>query len=250
MLRLPVIRGVIDRRILVNYRVDPEAIARIVPAPFRPKTIHGYAIGGICLIRLKHLRPKFVPSSFGMTSENAAHRIAVEWDDENGIAREAVFIPRRDSSSRFNSLAGGRIIPGIHHHATFKVREEDNDYSVALMSDDGETRVSVMGRVADALPSTSIFHSLDEASRFFETGSLGYSATEEAARFHGLSLRCETWRVEPLDVRSVESSFFDDLTRFPAGAAAFDCALLMRGIEHEWESEEDMCCACPRASHL
>ncbi len=57
MMRLPVIRGVIDRRILVNYRVDPDVMARIVPSPFRPQIVGGYAIAGICLIRLRRIRP-------------------------------------------------------------------------------------------------------------------------------------------------------------------------------------------------
>ena len=40
-MRIPVIRGVIDRRILVNYHVDPNVLAALLPAPFRPKVIHG-----------------------------------------------------------------------------------------------------------------------------------------------------------------------------------------------------------------
>jgi hypothetical protein len=38
-----------------------------------------------------------------------------------------------------------------------------------------------------------------------------------------------------LKVTSVYSSFFSDKSIFPKGSIAFDNALLMRGIEHEWE---------------
>lgn len=55
-MNIPVIRGLIDRRILVNYRVDPEALKRILPPQFRPKTIKGVGIAGICLIRLKDIK--------------------------------------------------------------------------------------------------------------------------------------------------------------------------------------------------
>lgn len=115
-MRIPVVRGLIARRILVNYRFDPEALARVLPPPFRPKLVAGYGIAGICLIRLQHIRPKFLPGVLGVASENAAHRIAVEWT-ENGLMRERVYIPRRDTSSRFNSLFGGRLFPGVHHQA-------------------------------------------------------------------------------------------------------------------------------------
>ena len=36
-MRIPVIQGVIDRRILINYRVQPDVLARHLPAPFRPR---------------------------------------------------------------------------------------------------------------------------------------------------------------------------------------------------------------------
>src|SRR5688572_23448880 len=94
-MRLPRIRGVIDRRMLVNIRVDPEVAAKVIPAPFRPKLAGGYAVGGVCLIRLKQFRPTFLPAAIGIGSENAAHRFAVEWDHA-GRTREGVYIPRRD----------------------------------------------------------------------------------------------------------------------------------------------------------
>lgn len=246
MIRLPTIQGVIDRRILVNYRVDPAVAQRLLPPPFRPKLAHGYAVAGVCLIRLKHIRPAFLPIAAGMASENAAHRFAVQWD-RDGRRQEGVFIPRRDTSSRFNAIVGGRLFPGEHHHARFDVDESADRLRVSYASDDGSTRVSVAGRIAESLPAGSIFASLQEASDFFEAGSLGYSATSDPTRYDGLELRCKTWSVEPLAVERVESSFFGDLTKFPPGAATFDCALLMRGVQHEWDGREDLC--CPPISH-
>ena len=61
-MKIPVIRGVIDRRILVNDRVDPRILAPLVPPPFRPKIVRGEGLVGICLIRLNHGRPAFVPA--------------------------------------------------------------------------------------------------------------------------------------------------------------------------------------------
>ena len=240
-MRLPAIQGLIDRRILVNYRVDAEVAARCLPAPFRPKLFRGYAIAGVCLIRLKHLRPTFLPFRVGIGSENAAHRFAVEWDDD-GKVREGVFIPRRDSSSRLNCLLGGRLVPGEHHHARFDVSETDEQLHVSLQSRDGATRMSVKGRVTSELPATSVFSSLEESSRFFEAGSVGYSATRDGGRFDGLELRCDGWSVQPLAVDEARSSFFDDQERFPSGSATLDHALLMRGVTHMWHGLDDLCC--------
>src|SRR4051794_8558964 len=100
--------GEIERRLLVNYRVDPAALAGLLPTGLRPQLVDGQAAAGICLIRLGSLRPKGLPAWVGITTENAAHRIAVEWDDKDGT-RTGVFIPRRDSDSRLTVLLGGRV---------------------------------------------------------------------------------------------------------------------------------------------
>jgi len=241
-MRIPVVRGIIDRRILVNFRIEPDVMARHLPAPFRPKLANGYAIGGICLIRLKKVRPRFLPLPWGIRSENAAHRIAVEWEAE-GRTWEGVYVPRRDTDSRLNTLAGGSIFPGIHNHATFDVAESLERFCVELSSDDGDTHVQVSGVVTDRLPTSSVFRSVEAASDFFEKGVLGYSATTDPGRYDGLELRCRDWRVELLAVDHVESSYFQNGDLFPSRSVEFDCALLMRGIDHEWHGREDLCCA-------
>jgi hypothetical protein len=239
-MRIPVLRGLIDRRILVNFQLRPDALAAMLPPPFRPKLVDGVGMAGICLIRLKHIRPRFLPVTAGISSENAAHRIAVEWE-EQGVLREGVYIPRRDTSSRLNTLVGGRLFPGEHHHARFCVKEVGGHYGVVLDSDDGSTHVAVHGRIASELPACSVFKSLETASEFFARGSLGYSATSKPDQLDGLELRSFAWHVQPLAVERVESSFFEDRIRFPPGSVRFDCALLMRGIEHEWHSREPLC---------
>src|ERR1044071_9711748 len=55
------VHGVIRRRLLVNFRIDPETAQAQLPKPFRPKLHDGYAVGGICLIRLEEIRPRFMP---------------------------------------------------------------------------------------------------------------------------------------------------------------------------------------------
>jgi len=230
---MPTMHGIIDRRMLVNFRVKPETARKLLPPYFRPKIMAGWAMAGICLIRLKDIRPRGFPAALGLTSENAAHRIAVEWD-ENGTTREGVYIPRRDTSSTLQAFVGGRIFPGVHHNAGFEVAELDDGYKLRMRAHDDGTAIDLDARLATALPSTSVFKTIAEVSDFFARGAVGYSATKNPDCCDGLELHATGWHVEPLDVISVHSSFFDDKSRFPAGTLEFDCALLMRNIEHEW----------------
>ncbi|HEU0184496.1 MAG TPA: DUF2071 domain-containing protein [Blastocatellia bacterium] len=238
-MRLPTIEGVIRRRILVNFRADPQIIQNILPPRFRPKLHQGRAIAGICLIRLEHIRPKALPQIIGISSENAAHRIAVLWD-EDGLTQEGVFIPRRDTNSQLNSLLGGRVFPGEHHKADFKVNDNHGRITFSMKSVDGDVAVNLVGKISEELPQTSVFRSLSEASSFFETGSLGYSVTADVNRLDGLRLHTKEWRVEPLAVEQVYSSYFEDEAKFPRGSAEFDHALIMRNIAHEWHTASDL----------
>jgi len=232
---LPAINGTIERRMLVNFRCKPDVLARLLPPPFSPKLVNGWGMAGICLIRLGGLGPAFLPAFCGLTSENAAHRIAVKWD-EDGATREGVFIPRRDTNALLNRLAGGKIFPGIHHAAKFEIIETDNHFKLEMQSEDGESFVRVSVRVSDELPDGSIFSSLAEASDFFRGGALGWSARTAGNEFDGLELHCREWRMESLAVEKVESSFFENSKLFPPSSAKFDSAFLMRNIAHEWRA--------------
>jgi hypothetical protein len=234
-LHLPVMRGMIERRILVNFRCEPSVLARLLPRPFRPKLVNGWGMAGICLIRLGGLRPAFLPWRCGMTSENAAHRVAVEWD-KDGATREGVFIPRRDTNALLNRLMGGRIFPGVHHAANFQVHETDDHYQIQMRSMDGAAFVRVSAQVTDEWRAGSVFGSLAEAMGFFRGGALGWSARMTDNEFDCMELRCNEWRMESLAVEQIESSFFDDAGLFPSGSVKFDSAFLMRGIAHEWHS--------------
>lgn len=234
-MRMPKVAGVVERRLLVNYRVDPDAAARCLPAPFRPQLVDGVAVAGICLIRLGHLRPHRFPDLLPYTTENAAHRFAVEWNAD-GETRTGVYIPRRDSDSLLTVLVGGRVFPGEYHRARFSVREDASRLRVAYVSNDATARVAVDVEVAPSLDGSALFADTDQASRFFEAGSVGFSATREPGRYDGMALRTDAWAVDAGIVREAHSSFFEDRAAFPPGTAEIDCALLMRKVPVVWDS--------------
>lgn len=233
-MKTPVIHGYIDRRILINYTLDPSVATALLPPPFRPLLHNGLAIVGICLIRLKSIKPKGFNSLLGISSENGAHRFAVEWD-ENGITKQGIYIPRRDTSSCINTLAGGRLFPGKHHKAKFSVNEQAGNYNVGFVSSDATT-LTISASETGEFPTTSVFGSLDNVSAFFQNGHTGY--TPAGNSFDGVKLHTYSWKVSPLTVHSVRSSYFENETLFPKGSVVFDNALLMTNIEHEWQMRD------------
>jgi hypothetical protein len=237
-MKAPALAAVMERRILVNYRVDPDLLGSYLPAPFRPVLIGGHGVAGICLIRLGRIRPAGLPAA-GLGSENAAHRVAVCWDGPDGPVT-GVYISRRDTSSRLAALAGGRVFPGHLHLARFRTREDDEGYRIQVGSRDGMVHIEVEAHRAGELPHGSIFTSLDAASGFFRCAPAGYAATPAPGVFDGVELETDGWTLEPLRLDKVASSFFDDRRRFPAGTAEPDSAFLMSGLSTIWHPQAQL----------
>lgn len=181
------------------------------------------------------MRPRSLRKWVGLRSENAVHRVAVEWDSPAGI-KTGVYIPRRDSDSIINVAVGGRLFPGEHHRADFEVSESSEQIRVAFAARDGSAEVDVTVKLEDQLRGSRLFSDTDAASAFFERGSVGFSETHDPTRFDGLALHTDAWRVSAAEVLAAHSSFFSDTSAFPTGSAQLDCALVMRRIPVTWEA--------------
>ena len=221
---------------LLNFRADPSVVSKLLPSPFTSKIYRDSAIVGICLIRLKKVRIKGLPEFIGFGSENAAHRIAVNWTI-SGVQNSGVYIPRRDTSSVLNSMAGGRIFPGEHHHSDFITKEGNGTYELNMSNTDG-TNISVRASLSETYNPGSIFENLDSVSKFFEEGAVGYSPAKR--HYDGIKLNVPKWTVKSMLAEKVESSYFSDPSLFPEGSIEFDNALLMENIEHEWHAMENI----------
>ncbi|MBR7836637.1 DUF2071 domain-containing protein [Actinospica durhamensis] len=259
------IASLIERRLLVNFRLDPEAAARILPAGTRPLLRRGHAVGGICLIRLAGMRRTggtgtALPSladlagRFGLRSEIAVHRIATVWDGPDG-QESGVYIPRRDTDSRLTTLTAGLFLPGEHHLARFEVQEWPDRVRIGFRSADETTHARIEAQAADRLRGSALFADLDEAARFLREAPDGYAALpdaawdgpdaggqsgsgnpggpEESGSERGEQPRREirAFSVRPAALIEVSSSYFEDPERFPPGTAEPDSALLVRDLE-------------------
>lgn len=234
-----VMAGVIDHRILLNYRVDPKVLGKQLPSPLQPKLVKGWGIGGICQVSLSRMRPRGLPALAGVHSHNAAHRIAVRHPDGEGV-----YIPRRDTNSQLNQFAGGRLFPGLYALSQFEVEANGDSYSVEITDEAGHRLMLIQGRVAERVHEGSLFKSVEEGSAFFKAGDTGWSPGKTPGLLDTIELWTREWRIEPFAVTSQHSAYFTDEGLFPAGSVEFDSAFIMRGLEHEWRAHEGLACVC------
>jgi hypothetical protein len=227
---------IIERRLLVNYRIEPDHVTAFLPRPFRPQLVRGYAVGGVCFIRMSRLRPAHIPRAMGMTSENVAHRFAVQWDDAQGT-HAGVYVPRRETSSRVAAIAGRHVFPGAYHLARFDVTESGHSIRIGVRSHDGNVSL-----LAEAVPSmefnSELFPAVDDATAFFRRGALGYSPSAAARDcLDSVRMDAANWAATPMTIARMRSSLFDDPAAFPAGACILDSALLMTNVAARWTAE-------------
>lgn len=223
---MSIVRGVqaqLRRRLLISYRVDPDVAASLLPEGFRPQLVDGSALAGVCVLGLEAIRPRWFAPRWGLRSENAAHRIAVEWDGPEGT-EQGVFIFERHSSAWHPVLFGGRLFPGVHHRARFTTREGSGRY--ALTMDAGAHSIAADVEVGGEWTS-SFFDSVDEASEFYRAGRIGWSYRHDGREVEPVALASDEWAVEGARLHSLRSSFFDAL---PEGAAVFDSVVVMRDL--------------------
>ncbi|WP_217181685.1 DUF2071 domain-containing protein [Streptomyces sp. AC495_CC817] len=220
------VRARLRRRLLISYRLDPDVAARLLPAGFRPQVIDGSALAGVCVLGLEKIRPRWLPATWGLRSENAAHRMAVEWDTADGTQR-GVFIFERHSSAWHAVLLGGRLFPGVHRRARFAVRESGDRYAVEMEA--GHHSLVADVEVGGEWTS-GFFASLDEASEFYRAGRVGWSLARDGRRVEPVALTSEAWAVEGARLHDLRSSFFDAL---PEGSATFDSVVVMRDLPLE-----------------
>jgi hypothetical protein len=223
------VTGCIERRLLVNLRVDPAAVAPYLPAPFRPLEVEGRAIAGLCLIRLTDLRPPGVPRAAALTTENAAHRIAVEWR-AGGRRHTGVWIPWRHTASALTARLGGRAFPAVHERARFEVDDAGDRLRITVIGRDAPIATVTCGATTDLAPG-SVFGSAAAAHDFFvRDGAVGVSPSRRAGRGDVVTLTTGPTTFTPLVVEQGELPRF---TRWWP-EATWDSAFVVRDLPCSW----------------
>jgi len=224
----PAIRGVIERRILVNYRVDLGKLDTVLPEPFKGREVgeSGKGIGSICLMRLGDARVRFAPEAFGFSVETATHRISAV-RNKNGGTEDCVYVPQRVVSSRFCASMGERLLPAELECGDFRVEERNGVCRIRVDCGDEFAGVEIKEKEGGEIEDGSVFESAGSAAEFFCEAGMRYSPSGD--RYEGVELCPREWEMESVEVTGSRSSFFERLD-----GAELDSAFRMEGIEHEW----------------
>jgi len=222
----PAVSGVVESRILVNFRVGLDTLDTVLPEPFRGREVGetGVGIGTVCFTKVTKARPWFVPESLSVGFETATHRISAAVEGEGGTTF-CVYVPQREVSSRFCSVVGGFLLPTDFDRAEFQTKENDG---ARLIRADGIkfAGAKMYETDRDGVNDDSVFYSLESASKFLCEGGVEYS--KSGGGYGGVEFRTDETIIEPIDVTEAHSSYFEKM------GARFDSAFRMRDVEGKW----------------
>jgi hypothetical protein len=227
----------VDRRVVILYRIAEAVAAQILPATAQPRQVADRTLAGIAFRRRRVVGSRFVPARLH-TSHCATHFVLVH-SGTIGDPSGGVYIARRDTAPRWQAWISG---PGSGHPARFRVIDRQDSLELAGDSDDRSMHLLFKARVSRGVPDGSVFRSLPQAADTLTESliSLGLTSPDGVT---GESP--SVWRrvqLQPLQVECLESSFFDAWQQAGAGLVEFDSAFALREDQFAWSQAGTLCC--------
>jgi uncharacterized protein YqjF (DUF2071 family) len=191
-------QGIVRRRFLINYPVEPSLLEPFVPPGGELSLHQGKAWLSDCFVHISNMRPSWVPRALGITFHYLIHRTRAVLPFPDGKKREAVLVLDPSMDSRLLNVFGAPMT-GV----PFKRRPID------FVTDGSAWRLGVRqgkGLIYEAMirgssfgtemPTNSPFSSLSQADDFLLGVSYGGSWNRETGTLHLLAETHEPWRAQ------------------------------------------------------
>jgi hypothetical protein len=224
---VPVLEGVVERRLVVHFRVDVDAARGLLPAGLAPIERAGRAVAGVTLVRLGRVRPRGLKPLGGLGVETMVHWLAARGED----GRKGLFRLRHDTESRLLAAFGG---PAAAHRARFEVVEDEKRLKVAVRTGGGAADFLAEVDWAAPFQATASFASLAEAQRFFADLDGGFAAGRGQGWLGVLRLEPPSRQLAAVRLERARARLLEEGASLAAGAVTVDGALGARAEPFEW----------------
>jgi uncharacterized protein YqjF (DUF2071 family) len=93
----------------INYAVEPERLARLLPAPLEPEVFRGSAWVQVLMSSLRDMRPQGVSPLLGVCFYQVSYRAAVRYRNANGDWRRGGYFVRSETSDPVMRRVGNAL---------------------------------------------------------------------------------------------------------------------------------------------
>jgi uncharacterized protein YqjF (DUF2071 family) len=227
---------VFRRCLLVNFAVDPAAMAAALPRYITPDVYDGDAYLSVVVGQMERMRPAFLPARLGITYDQIVYRVVVRCGGERGV-----HFLRSDADSRIMCAAGNALSFFRFHRSPVRFRSRsgpsgsllDLDVTTSTVVPGGIRATYDLGQARHELPGTSAFPDLPTAQAWLVELFSAFSYTPGRRSIDVVRIERGEW-----DVRVVDDlrSEYDFLTSgpFPAGTTRLDSVFLVGDVPYRW----------------
>ena len=188
--------GVVRRRFLISYSVEPSLLAPFVPTGGELSLYNGMAWVSACFVDLADMRPSFVPKGLGSQFLYLIHRTRAKLPYPDGELRESVLVLEPNMNKPLLARLG-RASTGVN----FRVRDfafEETVGGWSLRMSDGMTVLFeaeiARNTIGDTLPKQSRFENAKAADDFLLGVAYGGEWNRNSGRLRLLAETHEPWK--------------------------------------------------------
>ncbi len=220
----------------VNYSVEPDALAALLPAPLRPELWHGRAWVQLLVSSLRGMRPQGLLAAFGVDFYQASYRAAVVWTDRDGRERRGGYFVRSETNDAVMRAVGNHLREFSFHGfglATMAVVRDGDALVVAI--DAASPHGAVVGTFDTAPghgpPVGSCWRDLDELHVPLVECYDAFGIADD--HMYTLTIDRGPWNARFAAVRELYVEYFDT-GPLGGGAARLDSVLHVPRCPYRW----------------
>jgi hypothetical protein len=222
----------LTERFIFNFRLDPEALAEMLPASWiEPQVVNGWSVMSYCILALDRVTLAPLPGLLSRKTISCAHRCGVV-DVSGDHTEPAVYVFDRSTDlpliTRLARLIFGSSMPRIYASLGHGC---EGEVDIQVLHMNMRRLFAATVEPLDHSFESEVFGSLEECSTFIRRGVASYAPCPLADLLARVDLHKEDAGYEPL--RAIVE--FDGLdAAWPDAKMEFDCAVRTAGGKYRW----------------
>lgn len=224
----------------LNYRVDPEALAPLLPAPLQPEVHKGHGWVQVLVSSLRDMRPQGMPALFGTCFYQVSYRAAVTYRDPEGAPRRGGYFVRSETNHPVMRAVGNALAEFKFHDfgAADMVMLRDGDRLTVGVDPEPEfpsgKLVSVVDtRPRESPPPGSCWSSLEELHEPLVECYDALGVDAEEGHLYILTIDRDPWNARFVEPENIYSEYFD-VGPLGGGAGVLDSVLHLEQCRYRW----------------
>ena len=220
---------------LVNMRMAPETLARVLPAPLQPDVYGGRAFLSVVIADMERMRPAFVPRALGITYQQVVYRAVVRCGGQRGVH----FL--RSDADHPLMVVMGNLLSFFRFHPARIVRTQGGGLHhfdlVATPSDRADIHATFdVGHGSRTVPASSVFPDIDDAQRFLVELYTAFRPSSDGQRVSSVDIERGRWNITMVDAPRARFDLMNGSALFPPGSTEIDSVIYVEDIEYVWHT--------------